>query len=513
MSALRVGQYLRVSTKEQYDSGMGTQIEKNLAMIEQLQKQGINAQIVATFAEGKSAYSYAAGDRSAIQDMLTAVANREIDAVIFFDESRLTRSIADFFYDFVLPAHSCNSRLKYYKSETREEWDPRAPSVIQELINAASESQKKSDMAHDVQAYLLRRHLRPGGRLPMGIGGLTRTAILPDSNYPVVLFIFELAAWGHSVRDIARIVADFRLFGESETLSPTTIQHILHNPIYIGVATWGRRVSKHNSTPALEGGIRYAQYPPLVPRWLWDLAQATLAVRTDRTVGPGDTSYVLRGLVRCVKCEQTLKVKNRVKREGGVIRQTHTRAGNPLRYYFCPVCEERYDVEQLEEVVLAQVSLDLAQHFSMQEIAGEITDLMQQLTRYAIGVNEELRVVEEKADRWKQAQGEDATTIQEAVAQVRKSLQHRAEEIATCREDLGRLLQPEALEDLLERILSPLDQLQQTERRHLLHMAIRSIAVQTLADGTQRLSLEYRNIPHPTMELRGRRQAEQAGEL
>jgi hypothetical protein len=493
-------EYLRVSTKSQLDNGMEIQRNKNHAMVEQLRTSGVEVQLVGTYFEGKSAFRYEARDRKAVQDLCEAARNDQFDAIIFYEESRLSRGIIDWYRDVFIPINDINKRIRYFKSMTGEEWFPNQAESMQNWINAFNESQKKSEIAKDVQENMLNHHQRPGARSPFGVSAITQDYIALDVKFPIVVFIFVLASRGYSERDISETLTQM---GLANINGHTSVHHILHNEIYIGKGTWNRRLSKRNSSPSPKGSQVYVQYPELIPQKLWDLAHAALEIKQNRSYGSNKNGFLLRGLLRCAQCSEVMDAKNRTKYRNGIV-STRTKSGEPLRYYFCTKCGTKYDAPTIEGLVIHQVSNEFSSHFNESHLNVIINKMIKTFKIHAEDLDNKLEDI-----RFKLCGSPNLDTkenyqmINQILKQVENDISKTREELLGLHYQFNNLVHSGAINELYDVITtSPLDNLGKIELRHLLHMTISSIQVRMTTDGQVKVGLDYRNIPMPNVEMK-----------
>lgn len=163
-----------------------------------------------------------------------------------------------------------------------------------------------------------------GARIPYGYAKVPARgkdgptlAVIPEQA-EVVLKIFQMYADGKS----SHMIAD-ELNGRgvkpnySEYWSPSTIRKMLKNPLYVGMITWGKRVSR----PAPDGSVKRVisskpicvpgKHPSIVPQPLWDAVAARLAGNAAPPVKNGKRlQNPLHGLVRCARCGQAMQRHN-----------------------------------------------------------------------------------------------------------------------------------------------------------------------------------------------------------
>lgn len=106
--------------------------------------------VVSFIEEAKSAYHIPAQRRIQMQNMKNFILNNEnVSAVIFFEESRVTRLIEDFILYVLGPIKEVRPNFKVYSSKIEGEWDENNPYVQARLSFAHEESVEKSRRASD----------------------------------------------------------------------------------------------------------------------------------------------------------------------------------------------------------------------------------------------------------------------------------------------------------------------------------------------------------------------------
>ncbi|QSO46754.1 recombinase family protein [Alicyclobacillus mengziensis] len=375
---LLFGSYVRVSSQQQQnDDTEQYQHKYNEAMVKRV--DGI---LVDTYFDpAVSGYKRAAHQRKELMRMLEAIREGEINAVVFFEESRLTRQIIDFYTDVLAPALKLNPEIVFYKSSTGELWDPFSVAAKQSLIQAYADSENKSRLATQVQNSIFNdEKRRPGAALPFGILEVSEDKLRVNDLFPVVLFIFELASWGYSERHISRILNAIR--PGNRDYAHTEIHYILYNPLYIGMISLHRRKSRDNGTLRPMGEFpMYQKYPPLVPRDLWDLAHFELQKKSTNKSYRTQTSFLLSGVVSCSRCHEHLKSKNSLKKDVKGNMKLRNKHGELLRYYFCPQCGRRFNPEELDPEILKLLRHELGRYVTTTGVIQKIQAWSRYLSR------------------------------------------------------------------------------------------------------------------------------------
>jgi DNA invertase Pin-like site-specific DNA recombinase len=189
----------------------------------------------------------------------------------------------------------------------------------------------------------------PSGRAPIGYRKRRGQPLeVAPREAAKVLSAFELRAQGVPLSDIGR------RFGWSHS----TARQILANETYLGAIRHG-------------GFVKLDAHPAIVPRDLFDAAQAA---RTVRPAAPGALTRdrILQGLARCAGCGRTLKVVHRPPRADG----------SRVSAYFCKDaagerCPERAYVhaDALDAFVVDWFTRALASVPRMVDVVAQARDL------------------------------------------------------------------------------------------------------------------------------------------
>jgi DNA invertase Pin-like site-specific DNA recombinase len=500
---LRFGSYVRVSSSKQKAANtVEVQIIANQHLIESLQ-----GELVDTFRdEAVSGYNRVASKRPEIQRLVQSVREGRINAIAFYDESRLSRQIIDFYVDVYAPIVAANPNVRFFKSSTGREWDPNSPEAKHEMVHAFEESDRKSRIAKQAQQFRFdHKHERPGARLPFGIRALTTTRIIPDSNFPLVLLIFELASWGYSERHIAEVLNQIAP-KEGKGWSHTEVHYILYNPLYIGKIALNRRCGKYNGALKSEGEyLEFDAYAPLVPKSLWKLAHVELDKKSKDKTYRTQTSFLLTGLLRCANCGSEMKARNSTKANIRGERPTRTRKGALLRYYYCPTCEKRYDPVQIEQLVLGQIEAELGRNIEKSMIEKKLRSFIQHLKKRVRFIDEEIEdrdFILNRLQRGYYGRMFDPSTtdmLQQWCDELLADLYSEKRRVLKRIEELEGLCgDQDTLERLLRRAQCLTKVLPQHELRYLLLNTVESVYVATdKQNGPVVSELNFLNVPLP----------------
>src|SRR5690625_1679666 len=158
--------YLRYSDKKQ-DSNHSLEIQKSQIL---LLAERENLKIIEwRIDKATSAFRNNAGKRKGMQMVFDDIANGA-GAICFYEESRITRSITDFYNDVYIPIRERHPQTKFYSTQSDGEWNPNDPITQAKLVFAAEESEIKSVRTKDAHRNSLNQDTpkRPGSRTPIG---------------------------------------------------------------------------------------------------------------------------------------------------------------------------------------------------------------------------------------------------------------------------------------------------------------------------------------------------------
>ncbi|MEC2076101.1 recombinase family protein, partial [Metabacillus fastidiosus] len=238
--------------------------------------------------DANSAYHKIVTKRQAMQDLLETVLSEEIEAVFFYEESRVSRQ----FYDFTLFIHDVikkeKTHVKFFSTCREGEWDPYNIVSVINLATAADLSIKKSRRAKDGQKTALGKNQRPGSSPPFGyyleyptqslnegnIKKLKGELLLHKDEAAIVLFIFYLTSWGHSQKTIAELLKDAGVPSPTgKEWSGGTVDYILNNDNYVGHLSWNIRTHRNTSRKKQRGeyDLIFNHHDPIISVLLWNI--------------------------------------------------------------------------------------------------------------------------------------------------------------------------------------------------------------------------------------------------
>lgn len=362
---LKATAYLRYSDKKQ-EGNNSLAIQKS--HIQQLAERE-NLEITEWRADkATSAFHNNISKREGIQLLLEDIANG-VEAICFYEESRITRSITDFYNEIYTPIKHQYPHVKFFSTQSDGEWNPDDPIVQAKLVFAAEESEIKSVRATDAQKTLLYRGQpkRPGSRTPVGYD-MEDGVLYPNEDAEVVELIYYLASWGHSQSNIAQFLNKCSITTKKvKSWNSSTIGYILSNRVYSGSLAWDVRTSYEISKPKSEKDIDLFKnaHSPIVSPTVVHLVKQVNDLKSQ--LGTMSTPFYLRSIIRCKSCDSYLAAKDNSPRG----------KHGEYRVYKCASCKNSVSIIPVHTAVLN----DLQKKWSNQ-LETFVTTSKEQLKRW-----------------------------------------------------------------------------------------------------------------------------------
>lgn len=434
--------YIRYSDNKQ-DGNHSIEIQKN-----QIQQLAIreNLEIVAWRVDkATSAFHGNISKREGIQLLLKDIENGA-EAVCFYEESRMTRSITDFYNEVYSPINSEFPFVKFYSTQSDSEWNPNDPITQARLVFAAEESEIKSVRAKDAQDSLLNREQpkRPGSRVPVGYDMLDGV-LYPNEDAKVVELIYHLAVWGHSQAIIAEFLNKCSIITKNvKHWNSSTIGYILSNRTYLGELAWNVRTSYDISKPKHEDEIMLFTniHEPIVSPTIVHLVKQIKDLKDQ--LGTMNTPFYLRSIIKCKSCNSYLVAKdNSPKNKKG-----------KYRIYKCNSCNKSVSIEPVHCSVLN----DLQKKWHSQLDTFVITS-MNQLKQWSKKLRKTMDNLKHKREITflnEKILADDITNtplLSEVFVTTQNHLQNEITYISNTIEEINLLLQDDYLDVILKEIL------------------------------------------------------------
>ena len=345
---MRVGIYIRVSTDEQAKEGFSIEAQRRI----------LNAWAVVKGADDVVEYvddGYSAKNlrRPAVQRLISACRNRELDVVLVWKLDRLTRDLRDLL---MLMEDVFRKYGVEFVSST-ESIDTSTPTgrLMLNVLGAFAQNERETN-ALRVKTVMMEiskgcKHL--GGVPPYGytVDADGYYQIIPEEA-EVVRTIFRMKGAGESYGRIVSVLDASGIKSRSgNSFTKNTLYDMLRNEKYTGVYIYNRaaeadqdgrrnnRASKpDDQITRVEGGI-----PAIITHDEWKKVRSMS--KEGKALGGKNTAkniYILSGFVYCGVCGSKMSIKN-----GG-----RNRDGSYWRAYCCPNhCVSSIEYRKLESCV------------------------------------------------------------------------------------------------------------------------------------------------------------------
>ncbi|WP_141249054.1 recombinase family protein [Paucisalibacillus globulus] len=337
--------YLRISDNKQIGNH-SEEIQKKM-ISERAKQEGYTIEKW-RFDKGESAFRKNASKRENMRLLLSDA--KEFDGIFFYDESRLTRKIYDFYREIYCPIKEQYPNVKFYSTESAGEWNPNDPLVQAKFVFAAEESNIKSKRAKDAQLSLLTNEggkpLRPGARTPVGYE-LIEGVLKPSIEAPIVTMIFDSASWGHSNETIA----DFLNANQVKTKyiskwHSSTIDYILKNHTYAGHLSWDVKQAQSTQTKndSVELELFKNVHEAIISPVMFSIVTQVKSYK--KKYGKLNTPFFIRNLLYCSNCNLPFETKD------------NSPKGKSGKYlvYRCKNCKVIIHIDNIHKEVLADLS-------------------------------------------------------------------------------------------------------------------------------------------------------------
>ncbi len=309
-------------------------------------------------------------NREGLQRLIKDCDTSKFDAIIIYDQSRLSRNISDWFELRQLfsskgkQLYSCNEQLSsdYLNSNA----------FLSEGIHALFAQNHVIETRRKTLDGVKSKAKQAGfcgGTPPLGYDIVNGEYVINEKEAPAIRKMFEMYALGKSYDDIMQVLyREGYRSKRGNKISSNAIYYLLRNERYVGIYYWNKyqytvmrkRITRKENPEIvrIENAI-----PPIIDKETWTMVQEQLSknkgasTRTKR-------QYLLSGLIKCGYCGGTytgFASKNR-------------RSGEETVYYTCSTKERLEALEmQRDDLKIAVLQAELQKHkYTKEQIASWI---------------------------------------------------------------------------------------------------------------------------------------------
>ncbi|MEG2610877.1 MAG: recombinase family protein [Oscillospiraceae bacterium] len=393
-SAKHGGAYCRYSTDNQSENSIAYQLNA-------IQKycQEHNISIVNIYTD--EATSGTNTNRDGLQHMLYDAQHGLIDAVIIYDQSRLSRNVVDWF-EIRETLRKQNVSI-YSCTETLENENNSGVSFLSEGVRALFNHQFVLDTRNKVidgQTAKAKEGVFLGGTPPLGYDIVDGKYVINPSEAEAVKFIFDSYAKGKGYGYIVDRLKNMGVKSKRNAdIGHNALYAILRNERYIGVYSWMKKKEKYLQKWAggkenpnairIEGII-----PAIIDIEVWDMVKKRTETQKRNSANTAKNEYLLSGLITCGEC-------------GGSFVGFTTTSGKryKTRYYTCANkrrlhnCKsDNINADDLETLVVGQVERDILNNIIIERVANDIIDVYKQNCGDSSAIKKEISECEKGID-------------------------------------------------------------------------------------------------------------------
>lgn len=411
-----------------------------------------------------SAFKIRASKRPGLNKMKAIVLSENIEAVIFYDFSRIDRKIYSFVSEFYYEVMNEKPNLKFFTTTKNDAWTPADLDVKLQLIIANSESVEKSRRAVDNQKAELNSEQvkRPGSTVPFGYTQLNKH-LIPNDDAQIVLFIFYLSSWGHSIKKIADILNEAEILSPfKKKWQPSTLDNMLKNPVYLGHLDWNFRGENIHEKRFYSEDT----HESIVPATLIRLIDINRSLK--KKYNKFETPFLFGSLLYCEKCNIQLQHRNCSTKKKG-IKYTY------LKYY-CTGCQLDIQTEDLNQLLIEYVQKQMGVSFKIN--SSTVKDLLLNHSNTLKDTLEQLLEQEKLVLENEMVQIEKGLKLNSIFRNVKMKIEKQIQQVNKTRQNIENHLEPDNINVLLNKFEQVnISELSPTEQRLVFLYFIDSIKI------------------------------------
>lgn len=486
-----IGLYMRVSTGKQVEHGFSLDAQKEEGTQFAYRIFGDNIIIEYYVDEGISGKN--TQGRNDLKRMMKDVAAKNLDAIITYKVSRLSRSLSD---SLKLVEEIHKEKVRFLSIKEGEYGTPHGN--LQFNILASVAQYQREELAENVQFGMSQR-AREGkwnGGQVLGYKTVDKElVILPEEAETVKLIFEKYVNQGWGTKRIANYLNSIgKRTKKGKTFAVVSVSTILDNPVYKGyvrfnqVINWetNRRKGK-NPDYIIAKGI----HEPIIDENTWDKAAELIEKRRTGTPRQYSGTFPLTSIAKCPECGSYMTSLYGAKRKDGTKK----------RYYACgqyhnkgrSVCNPNLiDADWLEKAIFEKLTKALQTDSVIEEITNRINRLIEQHPKYT-EQSKEIKILQSQITKLESAKrnvqksveaGSGIYTEEEAVErmnEIRKEINETKNKIYSLAEQQSKKstsikpVTPDSIRQQLQEFLDLSTFLEPLEFRQLLVASIEKI--------------------------------------
>lgn len=432
--------------------------------------------------DATSAYRTPASQRNGLNQMKKIVLSEDIDAIIFYDFSRIDRKIYSFVSEFYYDVIQKKPNIKFFTTTKEDSWKPSDIDVKLQLIFANAESNEKSRRAVDAQVKdLAVEKKRPGAVVPYGYVQKDKV-LIPSEHASNVLFIFYLGAWGHSIQRITDTLNSANIPSPTNKRWRTsTVENILKNPVYKGTLSWAfRKNQKENQEHVLNNA-----HQAIVPEVIYQMVEFNRNLK--KVYNKFDTPFLLNGLLKCESCNELLHHRNSSTKKKDV-KYTYMK-------YQCPNCKYEIEAQSFNEKVLEKIDeqFSMSLKINSEYIRRLLDDYSVNLDKHLENSHQKLQLIVENEEQALKYQDLNLSSV---FRNTKQKLNHQINELNDARVKVEKIQSQSEIDFLVKYFESlKLSNLSTVEQRLTLLYFVKEIQTKYLEKDSLEFSIQFKANP------------------
>lgn len=481
--------YIRVSTEEQTEGYSLTAQVNTLRQYAELHGWQITNVYADEGISGKSIKG-----RPQLQQLLYDLQYDQIDAVLVWKISRLSRSLSDTL-QLLERFEEYNVKFISY-SENFDTSNAMGRLILQ--IMAGLAEMERNTLSDNVKLGMRQKAMEGGwnGGVVLGYNSIEKTLVINHTEADIVRLIFVEYAQGRGLRAIAnKLNKEGYTTKKGRLFSINGIATILDNPMYIGKIRWMRfqewdtkRRKGKNPNPIVVQGT----HERIITEELWSVVQERRSSKSHKQ-RQSNKPFLLNALLRCPVCDQGMvpAISTYTRKDGTKIKHRYYECGNfhnkgttacnsnsvradeTEEYIFSIIKQLLQDEKTFKKKILgickSTKDKESIQKQEMSDFEIRLSQLNELQERYFRAFEEKLFPIDLLQERLKQV-AEEKTAVEEALIEIQRKLNQQ----------IQKPIPPELIKKLLQKFVSVYEVATREQKKHLIQLLVKRIKIVNL---------------------------------
>lgn len=395
-------------------------------------------------------------ERNGLKRMLADAEEHKFDAIVIYDQSRLSRNIIDWFSireklrSLGISLHSCTDPIDDIDNPSAFLSEGMKAIINQHYV---METRKKTIAGQTARA---KQGKFCGGTPPLGYDIIDGKYVINQYEAEAVKLIFDLYASGKSYDNIIDVLKSKGYKSKrNAAIGINALYSILRNERYIGVYSWNKRQVKRfrkwaGGKPNPNVVIMEDAIPAIIDLYTWKAVQKRMEKNkiNKENKSRRNREYILSGLLRCAKCGGAFVGFTNVSSKG--YETKYYTCANKRRLHNCDA--KNINGSELEMLVTMVIKDEILNGDMIERTADAIINAYKPNSGNVEGIKKEIAECDRKIKNLLQAlaDGLRSTSVNEALSELeikKAALQERLKTI----DNTGKAISREKLIEKLRR--------------------------------------------------------------